>query len=543
MKHHSGPWLPLLMLLPALVLGSTALAQAPPTSFAEEFDAPSLDPAWEVVEFTGPFPRAHGFTSPANRFSLSAAPGKLRYLLDPMTHPDGFVNGYRSTSGQHSCCSHDPGLELHRRFGGEHWSLETEVTYNMPFTNGRSLEARIYFGSGGTGTVFVALYRVRDVNQNSLQVLLIEKTGAGLHERVVVEDVRTPLFDKVVFRAHRDGSHLTTEWSADGVSWTTAFSRELGAALDGLDQRVVLTGLSWFNTGGSYADYEYVRLVGGREILAPVAGDLGGVHVATDCPALALAGKWCFNQHQGPSHVGNGVGGADDRFAWDANLNWPSPDTDAGRPVFAVAPGIVAATYGGVLNADPQGSEGQVLIEHQDGGTTWWSGYLHMETLRVRPGDLITTGTWLGRIASVGASTPHLHFVVYEGDNQPGGLASVDATLLPRPDGDADGVPDSLDACPGAGDVLLDANADGCTDSPAGLQQVLTGLALPPGLESALLATLHQVERSLARGNDLAALGQLGAFEHQIQAQRGRRIDPLDADLLCAMVQALRLQI
>ena len=389
MKHRKGLWLPLLMLLPALFLGSAAVAQSPPTSFSEEFDAPSLDPAWEVVEYTGPFPRAHGFTSPANRFSLTAAPGKLRYVLDPMTHQDGFINGYRSTSGEHSCCTHDPGLELHRRFGGEHWTFETRVSYHMPFTNGRQLETRIYFGDGGIGTIFVVLYRDRDVNRNAIQILLLEKTGLGTHDRVVVEDVRTPLFDGILFRAHRDGSHLTTEWSADGASWTTAFSRDLGAALGGLEQRVVLTGASWFNTGGSYADYEYVRLVGGREVLSPVAGDLGVVQVGSDCPALALAGKWCFNQHQGPSHAGNGVGGADDRFAWDANLNSPTFDADAGRPVFAVAPGIVAATYGGVLNADPRGSEGQVLVEHQAAGATWWSGYLHMEGLRVRPGDVV----------------------------------------------------------------------------------------------------------------------------------------------------------
>src|SRR6185436_15090741 len=34
----------------------------------------------------------------------------------------------------------------------------------------------------------------------------------------------------------------------------------MGTQLDGLTQRVVITGLSWFNTGGSYADYDYVSV-------------------------------------------------------------------------------------------------------------------------------------------------------------------------------------------------------------------------------------------------------------------------------------------
>jgi hypothetical protein len=53
---------------------------------------------------------------------------------------------------------------------------------------------------------------------------------------------------------------VTARWSRDGANWTTEFSRDLGAALEGLDQRVTLAGLSWFNPANSYADYDYVRV-------------------------------------------------------------------------------------------------------------------------------------------------------------------------------------------------------------------------------------------------------------------------------------------
>jgi hypothetical protein len=250
-------------LLLLLALQSNAIAQ-----FNEQFNSPTLDPAWQVVEYTGPFPRAHGFTSPANHFSLTDNPGHLRYHLDPMTHGDGYLNDHQTTFGFHSCCNHDPGLELHRTFGGENWLFETKASYFMPFTNGRSLDIRIYFGDGSTNTLSVLFQWFRDVNQNRLGIFLKEKTGptdfffggTTLEGEIESFDLLGPSSATFYFRLERANSTLAAMWSDNGTTWNTAFIRNMGTQLNGLEQRVVVTGLSWFNTGGSYADWDYIAV-------------------------------------------------------------------------------------------------------------------------------------------------------------------------------------------------------------------------------------------------------------------------------------------
>jgi len=181
--------------------------------------------------------------------------------------------------------------------------------------------------------------------------------------------------------------------------------------------------------GGVYY-YDLWFREGMVEVLSPVVGDLGVVYSIEQCTGT----KWCFNQHKTGGHrPGGGICQADDTYAWDINLNYPKGDSDAGKPVYAVAPGVVCQTYGGCINAG--GSYGQVLIEHNCRGNTWWSGYLHLKEIRVIPGQGVDSSTVIGYISNTSPDPipNHLHFIVYRGENTQGGLVSFNTTIVPRP--------------------------------------------------------------------------------------------------------------
>ena len=145
---------------------------------------------------------------------------------------------------------------------------------------------------------------------------------------------------------------------------------------------------------------------------------------------------WTYCQHQtNPHGPAGGISGSDDTYAWDVNL-WLGADTNAdkGTSVLSVSAGKVVK-YAGVVS--PGASSGAVLIEHSPTGAScdvtpadcWWSGYLHMDGIGVTEGQLVNGSTVLGRIGSVSAVAEHLHFVVYEGQNLPGLLRSIDVVF------------------------------------------------------------------------------------------------------------------
>lgn len=100
----------------------------------------------------------------------------------------------------------------------------------------------------------------------------------------------------------------------------------------------------------------------------------------------------------------------------------PSP-VRMGQPVYSVGPGKVAGMNDGVSdNGDHSaGSPSNwVLVWHRKNGKKYSTYYQHLKqnSVKVRPGDIVTHETMLGRIGTSGHSTgPHLHFEVREGWN------------------------------------------------------------------------------------------------------------------------------
>lgn len=235
---------------------------ADPNGFMDGFDDAVLDPAWQIVEFAGT-------QDQTNHFSLTDNPGRLRYRLDPMTHSDGFVNDFQITSDQRA-----PGMELRRAIGGEEWLLEAKVRYYLSYTTGRGFALDVYFGDGDIGTFAVQFLRQRSTYQNSLRVILTQTIEENPLDTIQLASSEKrygvssgPNMSTFYFKLERSGSILTAMWSEDDENWNEAFCQDMGALLDGLEQTVVISGLSYRNTGGAYADYDYIDVIAAETAL------------------------------------------------------------------------------------------------------------------------------------------------------------------------------------------------------------------------------------------------------------------------------------
>lgn len=147
-------------------------------------------------------------------------------------------------------------------------------------------------------------------------------------------------------------------------------------------------------------------------------------------------GKWSVTFGSPYHKVRGGIGGADDTFAIDLNLNKPKYNADKGKNVYAVEDGRIVYT---------KTACGFVLIRHdsmlvtddRENISPWYSGYLHMSSVVIKVGDGIKKGSSVGKISSEGMAggkikpNAHLHFSIYRGyyagtGNALGELQSID---------------------------------------------------------------------------------------------------------------------
>jgi len=95
-------------------------------------------------------------------------------------------------------------------------------------------------------------------------------------------------------------------------------------------------------------------------------------------------------------------------------------------------------------------------------------------------------------------------------------------------DQDGDGIFDEDDACPMISSIGFDSDNDGCIDSFDGLSSMVSDLVdsgdIANQLKKSLLSKIENAEKSINKGNTCAAVNQLEAFNHQVNAQTGKKI-------------------
>lgn len=117
---------------------------------------------------------------------------------------------------------------------------------------------------------------------------------------------------------------------------------------------------------------------------------------------------------------------------------------------------------------------------------------------------------------------------------------SVDPLLsvvYTNPDSDGDGIIDDDDVCPNENPLELDADQDGCTDSAAGLIDLIAMLpsdALDDTMKNNLTQKVTAAEQQATKDNICAAIHILEAFQDAVEAQRDKKITDETADFLIA---------
>lgn len=103
------------------------------------------------------------------------------------------------------------------------------------------------------------------------------------------------------------------------------------------------------------------------------------------------------------------------------------------------------------------------------------------------------------------------------------------------PDDDNDGVNDDGDVCPFEDATGSDADLDGCLDTAAGLMDLIETLppdALAEELKTSLETKVTSAEKQATKDNLCAAINKLEALQHEVEAQRGKKITDETATLL-----------
>ncbi len=245
------------------------------------------------------------------------------------------------------------------------------------------------------------------------------------HYKVTSKSIKVTVVDnrkKPTLNAAKTSYQLPASATTLNLGVTTDSN---GAISYASDNTAVATVDSSGNVAVTGKEGNAVITVSTKATLTYLSGSLKiNIAVRAVKPPLDLsAGNWYAIAYEGHA---TGTEANIQKYATDWNL---AGNADAGKPVYAMANGVVENIYT---------DSGSMKIRYSDpltltNGYTfaadhWRSWYGHMTNIQVSEGQRVTAGQVVGYVGSVSASTEHLHFSLY-GDTSETVLSGYNAIV------------------------------------------------------------------------------------------------------------------
>ncbi len=236
-------------LILSLIIGIALFTTICFADFTDDFNSPSLDPAWSIVN--------NGLS-----YSLTDNPGNLRIYFNGKQGSQGF--GYT--------------------FSGKQWVFETKVHYNMnPLYS--------YLGVPAPGQEFGQGLAITGVDAGGKGFELAARVLNGYMDTIIVNalgweagewDAASQYWNGIYglysgcgdgtyyFRLIRDNNAFSMFYSIDGISWQQSYSDIEDAGILSDQNSIALGAL--FNalattSGTAYVEYDYVKISTGQATL------------------------------------------------------------------------------------------------------------------------------------------------------------------------------------------------------------------------------------------------------------------------------------
>lgn len=264
----------------------------------EEFKAQQLDPAWEIVPFSG-----------YGRYSLADNLGHLRYYLEGNRgYSGGWHNGYQVESWH-------PTTTLIREYYGDSWVLHAKGTYNLHnrvgsgSTGAQRAGLYIAFGDGNENYLYIDRGVDYWYNANYLNVYTTNINGTPEPFENHTENFKAPddiddnewMRYTYFFKVVRNHENISVFISYDGINYSLIRSLVLPNSI-GNNQKIIIDQCVW-TTAGSYVDWDYFKVNKTSGIQQPTAdaGPDQTISVGENCQGLvALDGTASSDPNNNP---------------------------------------------------------------------------------------------------------------------------------------------------------------------------------------------------------------------------------------------------